>query len=489
MAGTAELQPTLTTDTYMFVDSIPEIAQARLQERTRAELLLAGRRSQANSGSAEIDLPLPVDALSTANKVLAAAGKFGTDSPEHSELYEGLVLDCQRLVGEWYRKKKPEYFSPIRHTFDAETQDFYSHGLSIRQMTENALTPIGDNPEEEARRINERVEDATPNILRKLGCIAMGTDTIRTISECTDKALNDYKSDMKARRVHRGYRGYVPEIEKAMIRDIRLDPVTGDRYEEQLAVSGIYINHEIILKTLERRGVDAGDIDKTKLHGSQLLVTDGLLDFMRELDRTASEEWCVNIFMGEVVPKGFVKNYETFRGQALQRQTELTELAETVTTFILNLADENYDPRRAPARVEAFVKKKLLKIAKTDTSVAIQMFDRDTAIGLRQVAYLESIGQYGQAFEEMDRVEEMAPGGGFCGAGSCGLESVDIMSDSGRNLAKKLNASSGDTILKDTERSCKCGSKTIVYAFNKKKVNKYCESCGSSESKVTSSGV
>jgi hypothetical protein len=124
-------------------------------------------------------------------------------------------------------------------------------------------------------------------------------------------------------------------------------------------------------------------------------------------------------------------------------------------------------------------------IQATNTSVlAEQMFDASTAKGLVEVAYLESQGFHEAAFRRLQQVEMAAPGGGFCGAGSCGLERVDASSDAGKDLMKKVDAKAGDTVLKDTERSCKCGNKTIVYAFSKNKVNKYCESCGSFESKA-----
>jgi hypothetical protein len=473
-------------DTYLLVDAIPDVAAARQQERDSAEAIIERRRTALRVGAAATaEMPLPVDALSTAHKVLEAADTFGFGSAEHTERYQGLVLDCQRLVGEWYRKKKPEYFEPVRHKFDVESEEFFSHGLSVRQMTENALTPMSGNAEEEARRVNERVEDATPQILRRLGRIAVGEEAIRTISECTDMAIQEYAFDMQHGRKHRGYAGYVPEIEKVMIRDISLDAASNDRFEEQIGLPGVYITHYVIQKALQRRGAQVGDMDKTRLHGSQFIARDDLMDFVELLDTTASEEWCTDIFMGEQVPAGTVKNYAAFRREALQRQESLKDMAETVATFVLDLADRRMDRREAPSMVEEFVKKLLLDLGKKDFAAAEQMFDAKTAQGLRQVAYFEATGREQEAFDLMRKVEEAAPGGGFCGAGSCGLESVNLASEAGKELAKKVKAEAGDTVVKDKERACKCGSKSIVYAYNKKKVNKYCESCGAFESKAS----
>ncbi|HSH18542.1 MAG TPA: hypothetical protein VK978_04090 [Candidatus Saccharimonadales bacterium] len=485
MAVAAEY--TIATElSYRLVDTIAGVAEARQSERLRAEALLESRRNALQSGSSVAELYVPVDALSTAHSVLQAEREFGEGSPEYTERYQGLVLDCRRLVGEWYRKKKPEYFEPIRHSFNTETEEFFSHGLSIRQMTENALTPITEDPEEEARRINERVEETTPHILRSLGAIALGTEKIRTISECSDTAIRSYESDVRHGHAHRGYRGYVPEIQKLMIRDIRLDTQTQDRFQEQIGLPGTYITHYVIQKALEERGAAVGYMDKTQLHGSQILAGDDLMEFVALLDTTASREWCTNVFMGEEVPDDYMKDYSGFRREALQRQEELKDMAETVTVFVLDLAATNYDRRQAPAHVENFVKKLLLDLGKKDMAVAEQMFDEQTARGLQEVVYLESIGQLREAYDRMQDIEKAAPGGGSCGAGSCGLEGIDTNSEAGKELAGKVRASSGDTVLRDKERACKCGSKSIVYAYNRRKVNKYCESCGAFESKATS---
>lgn len=473
---------TETMQTYTFADDIPEVAFARQQERDAAEQLLSERRHQYEV-TGEVDYQ-PVDALSTAAHVLALEREYGEKSWQCQQARSGLVLDCQRLVGEWYRKKKPEYFPPTRHVFDAEKEEFFSHGLSVRQMTENALTPFANNEEEEQRRINERVEDATPQIMRSLGKIALGEQVVRTVSECTDKAINDYAEDQANGRPHAGYNGYVPEIQKLMIRDIRLDTTSEDRFEEQIALPGIYITHEIIQMTLAERGLDAAQtMGKTELHGSQIIANDDIVDFVKELDAVASEQWCTNIFMGEEVPDGYQKNYDNFREEALQRQEKLKGYAETVALFVLDLAEQDFDRQKAPAHVEDFVKDILLGIAAKDETVAEQMFDEKTAALLKKATCYEKQGRFAEAQLALEAARETAPGGGFCGAGSCGLEGVVANSKEDTELRKKLGADSSDTVVKDKERACRCGKKSIVYAYNKSKVTKLCESCGAFESK------
>ncbi|HEY4160794.1 MAG TPA: hypothetical protein VGM08_01910 [Candidatus Saccharimonadales bacterium] len=470
---------------YRLIDELPDVAAERAAVRAGALALLDGRRqpSRAGIGTAEL---IPVDALSTADRVLEAEALYGPNSVERAERWDGLAQDCLRLVAECYRKKKPEYFAPLRHTFDERTQSYYSHGLSVTQMTYNALVPMSDNPEEEARRVNERVEDATPLILRKhLGKLATGQAIrIRTISECTDKAQADYAEDVRLRRPHRSYNGYVPEIDKLMIRDIEVDEATGDRLQEQIALPGFYYK-DILPDILRHRRVEIGHMNKTQRHGAQLLATDDLMEFMRLMDDVASEQWCVNIFAGEVVPDDFVKDYAGFRDEAIRRQEGLKDVALTVATFVLDLAQDEVDRRAALPMVEEFVKKLLLKIGKDDLDAAEQMFDVKTANGLREVAQLEADGRYEEAHERMQIIEREAPGVAFCGAGSCGLEDVNVHSETGKELLKSLRAEAGDTIVRDKVRTCsKCGNKKVAYAYNKTKVNKYCEGCDAFESKV-----
>lgn len=480
MAVSAELQP----HRYISADEVPEMATMRQAVRTEAWETVRLREEQLAAGSYE-QVPLAVDALSTAETVIEAGLQEGQESPTYQEKLAGLELDCLRLVAEWYRKKRPEYFPASRHFFDAKTGDFYSHGLSIRQMTENALRPIEDDPEEVGRRVNERVENETPAIIRKVGGFALGQVGIRTISECTDKAVQDYQNDVAAGNPHRGYNGYVPEIEKVMIRDMRIDEATGDRLEEQIGLPGVYINHYVLQEALRRRGVETAGMDKTELHGTQLLVQDDLVDFVRLLDSVAGEEWCTNIFMGEQVEADFPKDYANIRAESLRRQEGLKDMARKTAVFIMDLAADGYNRYKAPAKVEAFVKKLLLEEAKNDAILATEIFDATTALGLQQVAYLESVGDNRAALELLQEVERFAPGGGFCGAGSCGLEGVDLTNSQGQALKKALKAEPGDTVVKDKERACKCGQKSIVYAYNKNKVTKLCESCGAYESRKT----
>ena len=471
---------------YRLVDDIPEVAEHRQAVREHAESILETNRARAEADES-LEL-IPVDALSTGRSVLEAKQTHGFNSLEYEERWAGLVQDCDRYVREWYRKLRPEYFEPVRHTFNEKEQAFYSHGLSVQQMTENALVPIAGDSEEEDRRVNEHVEDRTPQIVRNAGAIVVGREVIRTISECTDTAIESYESDMEAGKKHRGYRGYVPEIKKLMVRDLIPDTESNDRFEEQVGLPGVYITHEIIQMALQRRKLNVAHMDKTELHGAQFIAGDDLMmGFVALLDEVAREQWCnENIFMGEEVEPDHTKDYSKFREEALERQRSLKGLAETTATFILDVAgDPEFDSRKGPAHVEEFVKIQLLDLGKKDRKVAAQMFDEKTADKLQEVVRLEKRGKYEEAYELMEEVRKSAPGGGACGAGSCGLEAIGAAEE--KILREKLKATDKDKLVRDKERKCKCGG-SVVYAYSDSKVSKLCEKCDKSETTYTKSG-
>lgn len=464
----------------------PDIADALTELRGEAQGLIEDRRHLVESGRSD-EVPLAIDALSTGDSAIRARDEHGIDSAVFAERRQALVLDCVRLLKEWKRKLKPEYFGKLKHHYSQPEEEFYSHGLAVGQMTLNALRPIPKSSEEETRRINERVEDRNPVIIQKVGGFVLGAVGIRTISECTYTAIEEFEADQAAGRPHSGYDGYVPEVEKLMIRDVRIDPETGDRTQEQVGLVGKYsITHDVVQEALRRRGVNADDLDKTALHGLQLLVNDDLKDFVKLLDQVASEEWCVPIFMGERVSEDHPMDYDAFWIEAERREEDLADLAEITTSFIIDLADDpSFDRHHAAAHVEQFVKRLLLQEATQDITVAQHAFGEETKESIARYNNLVNQGLNEEAFALMQQIEKTAPGGGYCSGGSCGLEGVNLNSAEGMQLKEKLKAEAGDIIVKDKERACKCGKKEIVYAYSAGKVNKYCTSCKAFESKKT----
>lgn len=454
---------------YTDVDSLAEVAAVREELRYESEAIIEARREHKQNGEY---IPLPVDALSTAQAVLAARAEFGEASSEFRYRWQGLWLDCHRLLTEWYRKNTDEYFPRVYREFDPETEDFFSHGFYIGQMTYAALTPQ-EHPEFEARRVRERVAQATPHLVRKLGNVATTGARIRNISECADTAIAAYEHDFANGIQHQGYNGFVPEIEKVMIYDFIFDEASEGRFDEQIGLPGIYLNHAVFQEALRRKNINAGQKDKTDLLGTQILAYDDLIEFVKLLDQVGSEHWGVNLFKGAVVPANHAKDYNAIRQEAAQRQEQLRGHSTMLADFVLSLAEDGTHPQKAPEIVEGFVKKMLLTMARGNPAIAEQVFGKQTAVGLLEVAYLETQGLLEEAALLYQQVEKAAPGGGFCGAGSCGLEAIALAD---YDAVKKLGFGNAKDVIKDTERRCKCGSKTVFYDL--KQAKKGCTSCG-----------
>jgi hypothetical protein len=471
MAEAAELltQTTLPEQlveaSYMPVDAIPELAAARLIGRREAYEVIEQNRQLLRDGNFEA-VSIPVDALGTARRVAINRQLYGETSPEAAESFRGLELDSERLLAEGARKNTYEYFKPLRQVRNDKTGDYMSHGQSILIMTEKALTPVAE-PEELDRRINEYIEEVT---YKTIGGLALSEAvTVRTISECTDWAIKSLELNPK-----NSHGGYVPEIEKFMIRDVKFDSITRDRYEEQMGLSGKYITHEVITETLKRRGLKGDMSSKTKLQGTQMLVDDGLIEFVADLDRVASELHGQEIYLGEVLAAEQIRDYSRVCQEAEIRQHKLAPKPKELAEFIMGLELANTDEWLALGLVEARVKTILFDMVRVDHSLAAIVFDKATERGLQEVAYLQSIGQNSEAQSLLSKVENQAPAPGYCGAGSCGLESIGLGSDEAKKM-KELGLDSQGA-LKDTERSCPCGQKKVVYDLKSGK--KGCLACG-----------
>lgn len=454
---------------YLDVGELPLLATARDNARQAAGQTIEFQRQQLRTANYEA-VPLPIDALSSATSVREARSAYGDESPEADERYRGLRLDCQRLLAEAARKNTYEYFPPLLQEFDTGKGEYFSHGFSISSMTEAGLTPLAE-PEELDRRINERVEEATYQAIGRLALASPAApQRIRTISECPDWAIEAHQNRSKG-----GYGGYVPEIQKFMIRDVVFDPLSGDRYEEQVGLPGLHITHDIITGLLESRGLTgATSLTKTELHARQFEAGDDLLDFVSALDTAASIRHSTHIFMGEVANRP--GSYEAVPEAAGQRQAALDDKARCLADTIVELSDSGIDRLAASGIVDKQVENILFEIASRDTVQAEVMFDRQTARGLEEVNFLRLMGEYGKAEVRLEQVKDQAPAPSYCGAGSCGLENIGL--DSAKAATMKEMGMDSSKSLKDTERRCpRCSKKDIVYDLKNK--IKGCTSCRS----------
>lgn len=487
------LVPEISEPRFISADSIIELAVARENERIEAHEMLQTNRNLLMDGHFDDVLPV-IDALGSAKLVVDSRNEYGHESSEANDLFSGLVLDCQRLFAEAERKKTWEYFPPVRQDFDPQTQEFFANGRSLTKLINNSMSPIS-NPEEQNRRINEKIEEGT---YRWLGSMVL-KNTSETIdipntdneiiysikvSQCIDSAIESYEINPKG-----SHGGYVPEIKKIMIRGVKFVENENARYQEQVGISGIYITNEIINQAYQIMGVteQGSNYDKNEIHNMHVIAQEDfdIFEFIELLDLLASETTGKNIFMGEEVSENTVKDYTDLPRQAIERQKSQLDKSTKLAEKLVEWEEAGIDHWVAERMVEDYVDKELHKIAVIDIEKAAIIFDEETAEGYRRVQQLKQDGQLDLALQLQARVEENAPAPQYCTGGSCGLESVDIKTEVGKKIAEKLELKSNEKIAKDVERKCKCGNKSIYYAWTSNTVKKYCDSCGAYEKKIT----
>jgi hypothetical protein len=316
------LADVLEQDVLISADAIPELHTARQRAATKAASILDRNHNLLANGQAEA-VPLAIDALGTARRVAAVKRQYGGDSPQYREIEKGLVLDCERVIGEAERKLTWELFGDALQKRDDKTGSYFAHGISLDETVTAGLTPLAD-PEERYRRVNDYVEEKgtyTPmgQMIKNLGGLATDkTVSVYTFSECIDSAIKDYKFDPKG-----SHGGYVPAIEKFMTRDVTFT-ASGDRIERQLALSGVYITGEVIRTVLTELGVinESQNLNKTELHSKKFIDTAsrGVLWLAELLDAEAGKQSSKRIFMGEEVDENHPMDYDNVPVEAEDRR-------------------------------------------------------------------------------------------------------------------------------------------------------------------------
>lgn len=485
------LCPEVTTDAREFVpsviafnaDQMPHLREVRREARHYGVSVHAARKQQLLDGEFG-EVVLDVDAIGTADKIAYVASMYGLGSPEHMEARQGLLVDCSRKIGEASRKNSWEYFSHTTQTYDAETDQLYAHGMSVDEMLLNGISPLAE-AEEVLLRINDIVTHVTTKEILKShesGPVA----TLR-FSPCPEWAHQSLRNNPKS-----AHGGYAPEIDKLMVNFDTFDMVTREVHHEQLAVSGLYITPQIMQSVLQKMNIITTEspMSRSEIHGTVGVVPgnhmSSVLDVMQLLDREASETSGKNIFLGEVVTENHPKDYFLVMKESEARRVEQQALSEQLAAYVEQLHADNIDHAIATQMVEKFIQDKLLDIAETNPEKAAIIFNQQTAQRFERAAKLAGHGFMNEAAQLRSEARREAPPSSSCGAGSCGLESINMLSGEGISIKKKLQATDGDTIVKDTVRSCKnCGEKAVVYAYTNNKVNKACTNCSAFEQKRT----
>ena len=434
------------------------------------------------------DVPMPVDMTGTARRAIEAEHEHGVNSQEAKDWHEALRGDTDRQVAEATSKMTWGYFKPLVHTFDAEVQAFVAYGHSVREIHENGISPMA-HAEDIDRSINDYVHERSDEAF--IQSPYADEYVAFMLSPCPDWAIEEYEEDVAQGHKKKAYGGNVPEIEKYMIRATSYSSEKQERYLEQAAIPGTTVEMEDILDTLYILGVlEPGQrLTKTELHATRIMVRkdvmSSVLDMQKLLDAVTTERTGQTVFMGEVVESGEELDYSLVPAESDRRNQEFAGVSEKLAQKMLELEREGIDKWQTEIHVSAFLKNSLLEVVKKTPEQARVIFDDATADGLITAQQHREAGRLEEALALETQVEARAPAPSSCGAGSCGLEGVSAGSKEDVSLRKKLNAEDGDTIIKDKERACRCGKKSIVYAFNKNKVNKYCESCGAFETKIT----
>lgn len=474
--------------TFTSADNIEPLQSSRLAARQQAADEIENNRALLESGS-EQKVPLAFDPLGTAEQVNLTKLVHGETSLQYQSIRSALKLDNQRLLSEAYRKNFWEYFEEVRQDYDSQTGDTISNNIYVGKTVYNGLTP-NTQPEEEVYRVIDWVEEG--GTYQKLGGLLLADSVeLETVPEvvtstrfslCPQWVIDLHQAEPDRKE---GYYGYVPEKKKFMIRNVRFDAADQARYESQMAVSGEYIDQQVIATALNflDSSIDT-DIDQQELSATQM-VAEGdysAWDWIKFLDALATEKHGVQIFMGELFEgESEDKDYQLAQQQSAERYAKLEQQAEELTDKTLSLQASGIDHQVAGRIIEEDVKRDMLSICEQAPERAVEMFDNKTADGFGEAQYLERIGLVTAAQSLRIEVGEQAQSASFCGAGSCGLENVSksaIVKD--QKLGNLIEG--GDIVLKDTQRACpSCNKKGIVYAFNDKKVKKYCTECESVE--------
>jgi hypothetical protein len=486
-------------------DAIDGLRLAREAAKEEAAQILRERLDQLCEDPETLEVPNPVDPLTTAGRAVDAKREFGALSPEYAEARTSLIHDSARLLGEAYRKNRWEYFAETRQRYNDQTGDYEFMGYSLTTMTRQGITPMAEEGEQVNRGI-EYVEEATYKAVHGLGFLAVGKVAVlrpgqpktpaaeaatangpearvMTITECPDWAIDAYSRKSKG-----GWGGYAPEVEKFMIRGVRFAN-DGDRYQEQLALSGKLITHDVIVEGLQRmRVADVGEeLSKEDVRAKQLLNVNGqdVFSVAELLDTIASERSGKAVFLGEEVTADHPRDYAAARTEAAARQEGQQSDAEELADFLIMLEEEQTDHWVAQGIVENKVHKMVFQGVKGDAEAAAAAFDEKTAERIDQAQRLRANGNEQAARSVENEAEKEAPPVSFCGAGSCGLEDAGE-GDEADEMRKKLKAEDDEELLRDTERSCpKCNKKSLWYSYNSHVVKTGCSSCGATNTKTT----
>lgn len=451
-------------------DDVPVLRTAREKCDTDSERLLAERQQLLRERKFG-QVPYAFNVLATATKLLQAEQEHGKDSEQYRLLHQGFYLDSKRHRDEARRRLTWEYFGPVEQQLDLTADSYIYGGYRLREVVDNGLSPVGSEEVGIEALVANRREEHTSLLIGKLSRLALEAEvapaepiTMITVSQ-------------------------IDTSPQTMIWGVSFDPVRNVRHQEQIGFTKQFITNKMIVKAYQRKEIIAADAQLTEkeMLDIQAINTlgEGVLDFMKLLDEIASEDSGKNIFMGEEVADDFAKDYSTIPAEAAERQAKNEEEVDALMAEVIRLARADTDGWLANKMIDDFMTNMLLKTVENDPQTAYHIFGLDTALVIEESMRQRSMGNVETANLLLDRARAIAPLATVCTGGSCGIEEINRYSAEGQDLAKKLKAGPGDKLVKDKVRTCVCGSRNIAYAYNSRRVNKYCRDCNRFESKTS----
>lgn len=479
LAEVVQISPYETSDTSYWspTEHLSFLSSIREEAHRAATDIMDKRRALLFEGDFE-DIPLEIDALGTAAKKAVVAKRFGKESPEHAVVDRGHLLDCLRKFAEAESANRYEYFEPTEQEYDRATDMMFADGLSVDEMLENGLTPIGEK-EEQQRRINDYVIQAERKALHRSDA---SEEVVSVhISPCAQWALDAYAENPRGL-----FGNYVPALDKMMIGLSKSSSATQKMHEERIAVPGFFYPPEVVAAAYKRfEAIDQASpsLSRDEIHSTHAVISrekvSDIFGFMGVLDEVASEQSGKKIFMGEVVSDDHPRDYGLVVEESRARRQSQHESAKALKDYTDELYADGVDPARAGVLVERFVQQRILDKAVQNPALAADAFDETTARGFEQAQALKSVGRLQEAEAIIETTRRQAPPAMSCGAGSCGLEALRSGSKEEAKIKEQLEAKAGETILRDTARACgNCGRVGQVhYAFTSSSVKKYCGKC------------
>jgi hypothetical protein len=502
---------------WLSAETIPDLAQARRQADIDAKAIYEGHMVKIRE-CITTDVPLDSDSLSSAARVREAEQRFGKNSVEYQNNWLGHRTNAARYVGEAERKLRPEYFHRLPQTYSLQDRDYLSFGVPITPMISRGITPLTDS-DEVPRRFAEYGENATYNRMGELVMRACGVEmpadvpaealplrisdvlhsgstvSVQTVSRCPKYILNRHARDLETGN-ERSYAGYVPERNKLMLRSMAYDPITNERYLEQMSVMGDEITGEVVNRYHELIGAipEGTRLDETETLGLQVITTneDGVIGMAQALDVIASELSGKNVFLGEEVDTDHPKDYSLIPIQAAERAKRQETAAEELALYAMELDIKGVDHDLGNKMVDIKLKELLLAASKKDLNIARAAFGEKTANGYKEARVARAQGDEAKARRIEEETERNAPPPDGCSGPGCEIRTVDPNTAEGEKIAKATRAKPGDTLgvneSKAKKQKCRkkgCGGQ-VAYAYTTSYVNYACLSCGDFKHEDTS---